>query len=141
MKSLFAFAAAVLVASASSALAKTQTHIITLDGHCDEITLKVNKTLVAGTDDANCEAGIGGGLIGNVKGFGQAIVAGVQFTSMAGTQFVFQISYPLATGGTWNLYETTDGVTLTELESGTYTVVQGAIAHPAGNSALSELRR
>ncbi|HEY1614349.1 MAG TPA: hypothetical protein VGF97_11715 [Rhizomicrobium sp.] len=133
MKTLLAWGAAALIASGTGAWAKGQTHIITLNGHCDEITLIVNKTLVAGSDDASCEAGFGGGLIGNVKKFGNAIVAGVQFTSEPGNQLVFQISYPLATGGNWILYDTTDGVTLNQLESGTYTVQKeaGHAAHGA----------
>lgn len=132
MKTFLAFATAAFITSSVGALANTQTHIITLDGHCDQITLSVKKNLVAGTDDPGCEQGFGGGVIGNVKKFGQAIVAGVQFTAEPGVQFVFQISYPLETGGTWVLYDTTDGVTLSEVESGSYTLVSGADARPRG---------
>jgi hypothetical protein len=97
------------------------------------ITLNVDKTLVAGTDSANCEAGFGGGLIGNMKSFGDAIVAGVQFTSKPGIQFVFEAARPLKTGKSWILYDTTNGTTLTELESGTYTLQKGAgFAPPTG---------
>jgi hypothetical protein len=129
MKTLLALGTAALVLSSAAASAKT--YSISLNGHCDVITLDVKKTLVAGSDDADCEAGFGGGLIGKVKNFGDAIVAGVQFSAKAGDQFVFEISWPLATGGSWNLYETSDGVTLTEVETGTYTVDSGGayVAH------------
>jgi len=126
MKALLALGAVALVLSGVPAAAKTKTYMISLDGHCDVITLTVNGTLVAGTDASSCEAGIGGGLIGTVKKFGEAIVAGVQFSAKPGTQFVFEIAYPLATGGAWDLYDTTDGVTLTKAESGTYTVEKDA---------------
>jgi hypothetical protein len=55
-------------------------------------------------------------------------VAGVQSPGAPGVQFVFQVSYPLVTGGTWALYGTTDGVTVAELEAGTYTV-EGTPSH------------
>ncbi|HEY5047505.1 MAG TPA: hypothetical protein VII49_05750 [Rhizomicrobium sp.] len=132
MKTLLALAAAAFIASSAGASARTHTHVITLDGHCDQLTMTITGTLVAGTDDASCEAGIGGGEIGKVKNVGDAIVAGVQFTAKPGIQFVIQLSYPLATGGSWVLFETTDGVTLTELESGTYTLVSDGAEAPRG---------
>lgn len=96
MKMLLAVGATALVLSSAAASAKTYT--ISLDGHCDVITLTVNKTLVAGTD--SCGGLFGGGLIAKVKNFGGAIVAGVQTSEMAGTQYVFEIAWPLKTGGT-----------------------------------------
>jgi hypothetical protein len=134
MKTSLALAAGVLLAFTSVAYAKTKTEIISLDGHCDVITIHISKSLIAGADDPACSAQFGGGLIGKVKGFGNAIVAGVQSPAAPGVQFVLQISYPLITGGTWNLYDTTDGVTLSQIETGTYSV-SGAAAHGAKGAA------
>jgi hypothetical protein len=126
MKTYLALAAAALVATAGAASAKTT--VISLDGHCDVITIRVNKSLVTGVDDPSCVTEYGGGAVGKVKGFGDTIVAGVITPNAPGEQFVFQVSYPLITGGTWSLYGTADGVTLTKLKAGTYTV-EGTPAH------------
>ncbi len=135
MKAYLALAAAAFLAMGGTASAKSNTYVISLDGHCDVITLQIDKTLVAGADDPNCATEYGGGMIGKVKGIGKTIVAGVQSPSAPGFQFVIQISYPLVSGGAWNLYATTDGATITQIESGTYTVegaatrgVKGAVS-------------
>ena len=118
MKSLSVIVA--LLALGGVAEAKTQ--VVSLDGHCDAITLKINKTNVVGADDPSCATGMGIGYVGKVKGFGTAVVAGVQFSAVPGAQFVMRFSYPLVTGGSWDLSLTADGSTFTPYESGTYTV-------------------
>jgi hypothetical protein len=120
MKTLLALAALLALGSGVPAEAKTQ--VISLNGHCDVLTLKIVKTQVAGADDPNCDTGIGVGYVGKVKGFGNGIIAGAQFSAAPGAQFVIRIAYPLVTGGTWDLAITTDGATFTPYESGTYTV-------------------
>ncbi len=133
MRSSLALAAAVLVALSGAASAKSKTQIVSLDGHCDVLTLKIDKTSVAGTDDPDCAEGFGAGFIGKVKGFGNAIVAGVQFAEEPGVQLVLRVQYPLVTGGSWDLSATSDGVSFSEIESGTYTV-QGTAAKGAKGS-------
>jgi hypothetical protein len=132
---------AALVALGGTAEARTKTEVVSLDGHCDVITLKIDKTAVAGADDPGCEAGFGAGYVGKVKGFGNAIVAGVQYGQFAGEQFVIRFDYPLVTGGHWDLAVTSDGVTFSPFESGTYTV-EGTPARGARGltSAASALR-
>lgn len=117
-----ALAMAVAAALGGAADAKTKTQVISLDGHCDVLTLKIDKTDVVGIDDPGCETGIGVGYVGKVKRFGNAIVAGAQFGSAPGAQFVIRIAYPLVTGSGWDLALTNDGTTFTPYESGTYTV-------------------
>lgn len=134
MKSSIALAAAVLVALGGGASAKPKTQIISLNGHCDVLTLHIDKNAVAGTDDPDCAQGFGAGFIGKVKGFGNAIVAGVQFSEEPGAQLVFRVQYPLVTGGSWDLSATSDGVSFSEIESGTYTV-QGTAAKGVKGSA------
>ena len=123
---------AALLALSGAAQAGTKTEIVSLDGHCDVLTLKIAKGVVAGTDDPACAAGFGGGYAGKVKGFGGAIVAGVQFALAPGKQYVLRLAYPLVTGGAWDLSVTTDGVTLTKFEQGTYTVGGTADKGPRG---------
>jgi hypothetical protein len=120
MKTLWALAA--LLALGNAAHAGTKTQVISLDGHCDVLTLKINKTEVVGADTPSCATGIGIGYIGKVKGFGNGIIAGAQFSTAPGAQFVIRIAYPLVTGGSWDLAVTSDGATFTPYESGTYTV-------------------
>src|SRR5438045_270420 len=98
MKTYLALAAAALLATSGGALAKSTTAVISLDGHCDVITLQIDKPLVAGAGDPDCAVEYGGGMIGKVKGFGNSIVAGVQTPNAPGAQFVLQLSYPLVTG-------------------------------------------
>ena len=136
MKAYLALAAAALLATGGTASAKSSTAVISLDGHCDVITLQIDKPVVAGADDPSCATEYGGGMIGKVKGIGNTIVAGVQSPSAPGYQFVIQIAYPLVTGGAWNLYVTQDGVTMTPFENGTYTV-EGSAAHgPKGAKSV-----
>ncbi|HTU00087.1 MAG TPA: hypothetical protein VMF58_18700 [Rhizomicrobium sp.] len=120
MKSLSILVAVLALSGAADAKPKTQ--IVSLNGHCDVLTLKINKTNVVGIDDPSCETGIGVGYVGKVKGFGTGIIAGAQFGTAPGTQFVIRLSYPLVTGGNWDIYVTTNGTTMSKFESGTYTV-------------------
>jgi hypothetical protein len=120
MKTLWVLAA--FLALSSAAEAKTKTQIVSLNGHCDVLTLKINKSNVVGMDDPGCETGLGIGFIGKVNGFGTGIVAGARFGSAPDAQFVIRLSYPLVTGGNWDIYVTTNGTTMSKFESGTYTV-------------------
>jgi len=136
MKSSFALAAAVLVALGGGASAKSKTQTISLDGHCDVLTLQIDKNAVAGVDIPTCANGFGAGFIGKIKGFGNAIVAGVQFSEEPGVQLVFRVQYPLVTGGAWDLSETSDGVSFSQIESGTYTVEGTAAKGPRGAASV-----
>lgn len=134
LKALLVAGALALLASTGAAEAKTKTTTISFDGYCDVVTLKVTGTFVAGKD--SCAGGFGGGMVAKVAGFGNAIVAGVQFTPYPGYQFVLELSYPLVSGGTWNLYYTTDGKTLNAFESGTYSVSGAAMQGPRGSASI-----
>ncbi len=136
MKTYLALAAAALVAMGGTASAKSKTAVISLDGFCDVITLQINKSLIAGADDPNCNTEYGGGMIETVKGFGNSIVAGLQTPNSPGHQYVVQISYPLVSGGAWTAYSTTDGVTLSFFNSGTYTVKGSAARGVKGETSV-----
>jgi hypothetical protein len=136
MKLSLILAASVLVALSGGASAKSKTETISLNGHCDVLTLNIDKSVVAGTDDPDCAQGFGGGFIGKIKGFGNAIVAGVQFSGEPGEQVVIRVQYPLVTGGDWDLWGTSNGATLTKLESGTYTVEGTAARGARGTTSV-----
>jgi hypothetical protein len=120
MKISLTFAALVVLCGAAQA--GTKTTAVSLDGHCDVLMLQIDKTSVVGADDPDCDTGFGIGYVGKVKGFGKAIVAGAHFGEAPSAEFVIRLSYPLVTGGNWDLAITSDGTTFTPFESGTYTV-------------------
>ena len=130
MRNLMVLAAFLVLGSTADVSAKTQ--VISLDGYCDVLTLKISKINVVGADTPACTTGMGVGYVSNVKGFGKAIVAGAQFSAAPGAQFVIRIAYPLITGGNWDLALTTDGATFTPYEYGTYTVEGTASKGPRG---------
>src|SRR5665213_3088667 len=127
---------AAVVALSGAADAKTKTQVISLDGRCDVLTLKIDKTEVVGVDDPSGATGIGVGYVGKVKDFGNGIVAGVHFVAAPGAQFVIRIAYPLVTGGSWDLAITSDGTTFSPYESGTYTVEGTADKGTKGSSSV-----
>ncbi len=136
MKTYLALTAAALVAMGGTASAKTQKTVITLDGYCDVITLRIDNALVAAADAPKCTTEYGAGMIETVKGFGNSIVAGLQTPNSPGHQYVVQISYPLVSGGAWTAYSTTDGVTLSFFNSGTYTVKGSAARGVKGETSV-----
>jgi hypothetical protein len=139
MKTLWVLAAVLALSGAAEAKDKTQ--IISLDGHCDVITLKISKTGVVGADKPSCATGAGVGYVGKVKGFGTGIIAGAQFSTAPGALFVIRIAYPLVTGGSWDLALTTDGTTFTPYETGTYTVEGTADKGPRGGTPVVASRK
>jgi len=141
MRILSVLALAALVATTGAASAKTKTTTISLDGECDVLTASVSKQLIYGTDLAQCGGAYGAGLVGTVKGSGGAAVIGVQSSAEPGVQLVFQLQYPFKTGGAWELYETTDGTSMTELEHGTYTVENGVIGNRPNTPSVFAVAR
>ena len=64
-------------------------------------------------------------------------MAGVQFAAEPGVQLVIRVQYPLVTGGAWDLSATTDGVSFSEIESGTYTVEGTAARGVRGTASIA----
>ena len=62
---------------------------------------------------------------------------GVQFAAEPGVQLVIRVQYPLVTGGAWDLSATSDGVSFSEIESGTYTVQGTAAKGPRGSTSVA----
>ncbi|HEY8697933.1 MAG TPA: hypothetical protein VIM02_09960 [Rhizomicrobium sp.] len=133
---IIAAAAAILIGAGGAATAKTKTTQIQLDGECDLITVNVtDKVSVTGNEGDACSKLFGAGFVAKVKGADtMQIVAGAQSPMVPGAQFVFVAQYPLVTGGTWSLYVTSDGDTMSLNNSGTYTVVGAAQTGPKGTA-------
>ena len=132
-------AAALAMCAGSGALAKTVS--ISFDGLCDGMDIIVNKTDRTALETGNgCDEGahFGAGTIGTIKGVGKAITFGVNLSAKGGGayQYIYVISYPLVTGATWSNFYTTDGKTLSQEFTGTYTV-NGANRHEARGLASS----
>jgi hypothetical protein len=131
MRKILTLGILVVLASASAASAAT---VLSLDGFCNAYKVKKSGGGYA-VRDVGCTSAYGGGLRANIKGTGQNLIIALTDPAAGGTQFQFTFSYPYKSGGTWNLYSTTDGVTFNLLVSGTYS--SGAPAHMGLKSATA----
>jgi hypothetical protein len=123
--------AALTICAGSAAMAKPVS--ISFDGLCDGMDIIVNKTDRTALETGNgCDEGahFGAGTIGKIKIRGNTITFGVNLSAKGGGayQYIYVISYPFVTGGTWSNFYTTDGKTLSKQFTGTYTV-SGAAHH------------
>lgn len=125
----------------------TSTTIVSLDGHCDLITLTVFSWHQAGMSQVcNGEmTGVGAGMEGKVAGFVSAkdlTIGEVYSPGPAGTVYLWTFQYPLQTGGTWSIYRFA-GASLNFVDSGTYTVTKAdAAPNPhEGSSAIPAVRK
>lgn len=130
MKIAFLMGAAALAMCAGSA-ATAKTVSISFDNLCDGMNIIVNKTDRTALETGNgCDKGahFGAGTIGKIKRRGNAVTFGVNLSAKGGDayQYIYVISYPLVTGATWSNFYTTDGKTLSQEFTGTYTVNDGA---------------
>jgi hypothetical protein len=129
MRKVFWIGALVLLASTAAASAAT---IVALDGFCNAYAVRNDHGTISVKDTA-CSEGFGAGFLASIKSEGKTLVVGLQDPANPHTQFVFKFSYPLITGGTWSLYDTTDGVHTVPLVSGNYTLpAAGMHEHTAG---------
>ncbi|HTK79463.1 MAG TPA: hypothetical protein VL286_03400 [Rhizomicrobium sp.] len=131
MKRILLLGTTALAMCAGSATAKTTS--ISFDGLCDGMDIVVNKTDRTALETGNgCDEGahFGAGTIGKIKVRGNTITFGVNLSAKGGGayQYIYVISYPFVTGGTWSNFYTTDGKTMSRQFTGTYTV-NGAARH------------
>ncbi len=73
-------------------------------------------------DTPSCSGNFGGGLVATVKGFGKSVDIALQDASNPGVQLMLELSYPFVTGGTFHLYQTTNGITFSDALDGTYSI-------------------
>lgn len=126
MKAIFALAAALVLVSSSGAMARGKATDISLDGYCNIYHVIVGAGAAGAQDTPSCSGNFGGGLIATVKNFGKAAVIALQDSGTPGVQLVLQLSYPFVSGGTFKLYQATDGTSFHLALDGTYSVIEGA---------------
>jgi len=134
MATVAALGAAALMAGAGSAgatdLGQTKTTYISLDGYCDVLVLTVFPWHQAG-ESHSCGGGnfaVGSGMEGKVTGvYPKDLTIGETYFQDATSTYLWNIQYPLASGQTWSIFKSTDGVNFSVVASGTYTIV-GATA-------------
>jgi hypothetical protein len=126
MKKSAVVAAAAVFAFAGQADAAKTTNI-SLDGICNvfAITTQASGRLAAALEtdpDGRCETFLGEGRVAGTKDLGRIVDIGGNFNSNASTVFTLDVQFPFVTGGAWQIYQTTDGVHMLFVTSGTYTV-------------------
>lgn len=123
MKKILMLAAASLLAFGGSAIAKSKSYVISLGTpFCVVANVTVTKTEVTANENDTCQTYVGGGFIGNVKKSGQQAIIGGISNQFPGAEVVIKLDYPFVSGANYTVYETSDGVTLTAVGSGHYTV-------------------
>jgi hypothetical protein len=133
---LVTLSAATLMAAATSAVASkgTKTTDIQLDGNCDILTLTIFPWHQAGEYDTSCDGvdAVGSGMEGKVIGAPpKDLTIGETYFGNPNATFLFNIQYPLKTGNTWSIFDSTDGVNFSLFANGTYTIVgPDAKRHP-----------
>jgi len=122
-KILVAAAAASLLLSAGSALAKSKSYVISLgDPFCVVANVTVTGQQLAANENDACQTFIGGGFVGSVKRVGRKAIIGGISSAIPGAEIVISLDYPFVTGGNYTVYGTSDGKSLNAVGSGTYTV-------------------
>jgi len=141
-----ALGAAALMAGAvganASDLASTRTTYISLYGYCDVLQLAVFSWQQAGEADTcgGASIAVGSGMEGKVTGvYPKDLTIGETYFSDTSASYLFNIQFPLASGQTWSIYRTADGVNFSYVNSGTYTIVNAEAAQSpqAGPTAHS----
>lgn len=134
MRNLGTLAGSVLIGVLGMPPAMAATTQISLDGRCDSIAITLqSKTYAAAVetdDNGRCETFLAGGRIGRVNNLGRAADVSGVINGVASAIYTLDVQLPLVTGAAWQLYQTTDGVHLIPVGSGTYTVTGPGASSP-----------
>jgi len=130
MKNLLLAGATMLAMCCAGSSAQAAAVSIAFDGLCDGMDITMNTPNRAALELGNgCDVGahFGIGTISRFKDRGRAITFAVNLSGKGGSgyQYVYVVDYPLVTGGTWSNFYTQDGVTMSRISTGTYTVGGG----------------
>jgi hypothetical protein len=134
MKLIGALAAASMVMMSAPAMAGSVT--LSIGGHCNILSVRVqSSTLVAARENDACTQIIGEGFVGTIQHQKRATIAYTD-PSLPGDQLTLLLQYPFVSGGTWALFVTTDGRTMSQIDEGTYTVggTAASLTSPDGRS-------
>jgi hypothetical protein len=121
------------VGGAAASGARGGTTDISIDGYSMQIT--VFPWHQAGTVRGGCGGPcIGAGMEGNVKGapWGTKTLTIGENVNTPGEIFLWDIQYPLVSGGGWELFSSNDGVNFTIINSGSYTIIGRGNRSPHG---------
>ncbi len=128
---------AALALTTTGAMARGKATDISLDGYCNIYHVIVGAGAAGAQDTPSCSGTFGGGLLATERGFGKSVVLALQDASNPGVQRMLQLSYPFADGGTFDLYEATDGTNFHLALDGTYSVIEGARSGPKGGKSVT----
>jgi len=143
MKRILLPVALAMMCSSSAAMAEQVS--ISFDGLCDGMDISPNKTNHTALSIGNgCDVGanFGIGTIGKTRDRGHVITLAVNLSGKGGGayQYVYVIDYPLVTGGHWSNFYTTDGLTMSRISTGTYTVGGTATRNAEGLRSSTDQR-
>jgi hypothetical protein len=141
MKRQFLLSVAALAAFTCAADARPIMKAIRLDGYCNVYSITMDKGIAWVQDTPTCSGNYGGGVVGSAKGFGKSINLALQNASSPGVQLYLVASYPFVTGGTFKLYQTTDGNNFVDEVDGTYTLDESPENGPAGGKSVTSAFR
>jgi len=141
MKKTLVLGAVALFATTNLANAATRISDISLDGYCNDYHIRVTAVRVAAQDTPTCTGNFGGGFLSTIKGFGKTAEIALQDASNPGVQLVLTLSYPFVTGGTFHLYQTTDGVNFVDELDGTYSLDAAPERGEKSNLSITKLIR
>jgi len=141
MRKIHLLGVALLAASTAAASARPITKAIRLDGYCNVYSITMSQGTAWVQDTPTCSGNYGGGVVGSAKGFGKSLDLALQSASSPGVQLFLVVSYPLVTGGTFKLYQTTDGNSFVDEVDGTYTLDASPENGPAGGTPVTSAFR
>jgi hypothetical protein len=122
MKNVLALCALAVLASTGMAGAKGKSYDISLDGYCNIYHTQITGNFVVVQDTPSCSGNFGVGMLATVKSDGKVALISLANTADPGAQLLLELSYPFANGGTFHLYQTTNGATYTDALDGTYSL-------------------
>jgi hypothetical protein len=120
MKKQLICAAAILLAAVNSASAAPATNI-SFNGHCDGLTIKVKNGIYVTAPFTGCDSQyVAEGFLAKISKVDYLVLSTNTLGASYATTYVIQ--YPLATDNVYYVYNTSDGVTQTESDFGTYSL-------------------
>jgi hypothetical protein len=127
MKTILLTSAAALAMLCASGAALAGTVSISFDKLCDGMDITVNtvdRTALSLGNGCDVGANFGIGTMGRIKNRGRTVTLAVNLSGKGGSayQYVYVVDYPFVTGGSWSNFYTTDGITMSRITYGTYTV-------------------